>query len=261
MRAILAVLALVLLAACARFAPGAGGSPSPEPSATVPDLAGAWVLRQGSGSDGAIVVPDEYRVTLNFTGDEVGGQACNHYGGRYELGQDGSITFSAMAMTEMACAEPMMTAEAAYHAALAAVRHADRQGDLLTLTGRGAELVFELLPPVPDAEVRGTRWVLESLIHGDAVSSVQGDAWLLLDEDGSLTGSTGCRELSGSYVVSGDQLVPTDLRAEGECTARLEAQDRHVIEVLEGFMATVEGDQLTLTLPNGNGLAYRSTGR
>jgi heat shock protein HslJ len=252
------VVLVALLTACARFAPGADGSASPEPSAGAPDLAGAWVLRQGRGSDGEIVVPDDYRITLIFTGDEIGGQACNHYGGDYQLSADGTLRLGVMSMTEMACAEPMMTAEAAYHAALNEVRSVARAGDVLTLSGEGTELVFELLPPVPDAALQGTRWVLESLVSGDAVSSVQGDAWLVLEPDGTMTGSTGCRDLSGRYVVRGDQVAWTDLRADGECGARLEQQDRAVLGVLEQPIVTVEGDRLTLMLPNGEGLAFRA---
>jgi heat shock protein HslJ len=257
-RTLIVVLVALVLTACARFAPGAGGSLSPEPSAAAPDLGGAWVLRQGSGPDGEIVVPGDYRITLSFTGDEIGGQACNHYGGRYELSADGTLRLGAMSTTEMACAEPMMTVEAGYHAALGKVRAVARDGDVLTLSGEGTELVFELVPPVPDAALQGTRWVLESLIMGGAVSSVQGDAWLVLEPDGSMTGSSGCRELWGRYVVNGDQLAWTDLRADGECGARLEAQDRTVLSVLEQPIVAVDGDRLTLMLPNGEGLGYRS---
>jgi heat shock protein HslJ len=166
------------------------------------------------------------------------------------------VTFSNMVMTEMACEEPMMTVESAYHAALAAVSHVARSGDELTMGGEGVELVFSLLPPVPDEALEGTRWMLDSLIQGDAVSSVQGDAWLILEADGTMTGSTGCRDLSGRYVVSGDQLMWTDLRAEGECSADLELQDRMVIGVLEQPIVAIEGNRLTLSQPDGTGLGY-----
>ena len=251
------VVVLVMATACARFGPGAGGSASPRPTGDPLDLAGAWVLTRGEGPDGPIQVPDGWRVTLNFTGeDEFGGQACNFYGGTYNLGANGAVTLSAMSMTEMACEEPMMTVEAAYHAALTAVTHAARSGDELTLRGEGTELVFSLLPPVPDEALQGTRWRLESLIQGDAVSSVQGDAWLILEADGTMTGSTGCRDLSGRYTVSGDQLTWTDLRADGECSADLETQDRHVLGVLDQPIVAIEGNRLTLSRPDGTGLGY-----
>ncbi len=161
-------------------------------------------------------------------------------------------------MTEMACSEPMMTVEAAYHAALNEVRAVARDGEVLTLSGDRTELVFERLPPVSDAALQGTRWVLKSLIVGDAVSSIQGEAWLVLGPDGRMTGSTGYRDLSGRYVVNGDQLAWTDLRANGECGARLALQDRAVLSVLEQPIVAVDGDVLTLMLPNGEGLEFRA---
>jgi heat shock protein HslJ len=263
MRVVAALAIVLLLAACARFGPGAGGSATPLPSDRPLDLTGAWVLQRGNGPDGTIQVPDGYRVTLTFEGNEVGGQACNHYGGTYELTDEGRISFSAMSMTEMACEEPMMTVEAAYHAALAAVDQATRDDDELTLRGDGVELVFALVPPVPDAALQDTRWSLESLIQGDAVSSVTDGGWLQLNADGTLSGSTGCRDFDGTYVVTGDTVTITQLSTTDQaCTGMIEAQDRHVIEVIEGgFMVAIDGERLTLTLVDGNGLDYRAAER
>jgi heat shock protein HslJ len=263
MKATAATLAVLLLAGCARLSPGAGGSATPEPSAPVtPDVVGAWVLAHGTHDGAAIEVPDDWRVTLNFSDDgEVGGQACNHYGGTYDL--DGSrIGFSAMSMTEMACEEPMMSVEAAYHAALAAITEVERDGDRLTLSGDTADLVFELVPPVPDAALQGTAWVLESLIQGDAVSSVQGEPTLTLNPDGTLVGSTGCRDFSGEYVVVGDEVEVTSLATTDQaCAAELEAQDTFVLEVIEGgFTVSVEGNGLTLGKADSTGLDYRAAG-
>jgi len=248
---------LILLAGCARLGIGPGaGSTAP----TANDIAGTWVLDHGYGPSGQVEVPDGWRVTLVFDETGVHGQACNMYGGSYTL--DGSkIAFSEMSMTEMACQEPMMTVESAYHAALGAVATVARTGDRLTLTGDGAELVFTLAPPVPDAALLGTRWLLETLFAGEAASSVQGLGWLQLDADGALTGSTGCRDLSGSYVISGDQVVVTDLRADGSCDAALAQQDTHVVSVLEGgFTVTIDGSSLTAMGQGGEGLGYQAPG-
>lgn len=263
MKATAVILVVLLLAGCARLAPGAGGSTTPEPSAPAnPDVVGAWVLVQGRHDGASIQVPDGWRVTLNLSADgEVGGQACNHYGGTYEL-DGGRISLSAMSMTEMACQEPMMTVEAAYHAALASTSEVARVGDRLTLRGEGTELVFELLPPVPDAALQDTAWVLESLIQGEAVSSVQGQPDLRLNADGSLSGSSGCREFSGEYVVVGDEVEVTSLvTTDQACASELQAQDAFVLGVLEGgFTVTIEGDRLTLGKADGTGLSYRAAG-
>lgn len=243
---------IAVLVGCARFGIGPGGSSG---SASV-DVVGTWKLDRGAGPGGDIEVPVGWRVTLVFEADRLHGQACNNYGGGYEL--DGNrITFSPMYMTEMACEEPMMSVETAYHAALAAVTEVEREGDSLVLRGEGTELAFVALPPVPDAALQGTRWTLDSLIRGDAVSSVQGEAWLELAADGSLRGSTGCRELTGRYVVDGDRLVTSELQADGNCAEPLVAQDAHVVGVLEGgFSAAVDGKRLTLTGSGGDGLGY-----
>lgn len=255
------LLVVLLLAGCARLTPGAGGSVTPQPSDGGTDptgLVGDWVLTHGSHGGGTIDVPDGWQVTLRLTEDgEVGGQACNHYGGTYQV-DAGRISFSAMSMTEMACEEPMMSLEAAYHAALAEISGVERQGDRLTLRGDAVELVYELAPEVPDAALEGTSWTLESLIQGDAVASVQGEPTLVLNADGSLTGSTGCRDLSGDFNLSGDAVTLGSLiTTDQACEASLEAQDRFVIGVLEGgFRVAIDGNHLTLTGPDGNGLDY-----
>jgi len=262
MKATAATLVLLLLAGCARLGPGAGGSATPDPSVGGTDVIGAWVLLRGTQTGTAIDVPDGWRVTLSFSEDgEVGGQACNHYGGTYQL-DGGRIAFSAMSMTEMACEEPMMTVEAAYHAALAGVTAVERSGDRLTLRGEAVELVLELLPPVPDAALQDTDWVLDSLIQGEAVSSVQGEPGLTLNADGTIAGSTGCRGFSGEYVITGDEVEVTSLATTDQaCAAELESQDAFVLEVIEGgFTVAIDGNGLTLGKVDGTGLGYRSAG-
>src|SRR5688572_152033 len=147
------------------------------------DASGSWVLRSGSGPNGQIRLVDDHRVTLTIHGDEVGGtSACNQYFGSIAFSGN-AIRITGVGSTEMACEPDVMETEAAFIAALMAVTRWGRDGDVLQLTGDGADLTFELLPPVPDQEIVGTSWVLESLIQGDAASSVQGEAFLMLAVD------------------------------------------------------------------------------
>lgn len=250
----------ILLASCAYGRAGAGsGTPNPSQPAQGDGLAGTWRLTGGTGPDGPIQILPDHRITLVVEGTDAGGRAaCNLYGGTLTV-NGGGLRISALSMTEMACDEPAMSAEAAYLAAIGAVAAWERQGDRLTLTGPEVELSYELQPPVPDEEIVGTTWVLDSLIQGDAVSSVQGEALLMLTADGAFMGMTGCRELSGRYVISGDEIDFVDLAAVGECGAELQQQDAFVIDVLEGgFSASVDGASLTLTDNAGQGLGYRA---
>lgn len=258
------LLLAALIAACAYVPGGAGtgsatASPSPDGTANGHGLAGSWVLTDGTGPTGPIQILDDHRITLVIEGEEVGGRAaCNIYGGTLAVDGD-SIHISALSMTEMACDEPAMSAEAAYLASIGAVVSWERNGDELVLSGPEAELIFELQPPVPDEEIVGTAWVLESLLQGAAATSVLGEATLMLAADGTFIGSTGCRELRGRYVIFGDEIKFPDFAAEGECPADRQGQDAFVIAVLErGFSAAVEGAHLTLSDNAGHGLVYRA---
>lgn len=253
-RAAPALALVIVLAACT----AAGGSGSPAATGPI-DLQGSWVLTSGTGPSGPLVLVEGARVTIVFRGSQVSGQAaCNQYGGTVAVAGN-AIHFSAMSTTEMACAEPIMSLEAAYWGAFTLVTRVVRQGDTLTLSGQGARLDFELAPPVDDAALVGTAWTLDSLIFGEVVSSVAGSPTLELRDDGTLVGSTGCRDVTARYQVAGDEVQVTDLAATGTCAAELAQQDEMVVGVLEGsFTVAIDGPSLTIMGDGGQGLGYRA---
>jgi heat shock protein HslJ len=224
-------------------------------------IAGAWQLEEGTLDGDPIPLVDGFPITLTIDAETVGGTAaCNGYGGSYTF-EDGEIAISELGATAMACVpEETMAAEAAYLEALTRATTVSATDDQLTITGEGVELVFNELPPVPTADLTNTVWVLESLIEGDSVSSVGGErATLELFTDGSMLGSTGCRNLHGRYVVSGGEVQMPEFAAEGECPQELQAQDSLVVTVLgDGFRALVEEDILTVTSAGNLGLTYRA---
>lgn len=136
----MSILAIVVLAI--GLAGCSSGAPPPSPGGTV-DAAGDWQLA-GGVVDGAPfpTVPDA-PITLTVNGSQISGRsACNQYGG--EIVVDGDrVRFSPGSMTEMACAEPAMAAEAAFHDALARITGATGDGDRLVLSGPGVELTFD----------------------------------------------------------------------------------------------------------------------
>ena len=236
------------------------GQADDEPAAA--DLDGSWVLTAGSDHGAALALDDSHPVTLDLDGNEPSGvSACNNYSGTMDTDAD-TITFSNLGGTEMACMPPsVMELEQAYLAALQTVTTAKRDGDALTLTGPDLTLTFETVPAVPQAELEGTHWLLESLIEGELASSISGEAaTLVLDGNGGLTFSTGCRSFLGGYERSGDQVRVLGGLASTErgCPPGLDQQDRHVLAALQdGFGIAIEGDVLTVTGPAGNGLVYR----
>jgi heat shock protein HslJ len=258
LRPVLLALLAIAVAACG----GASGSGSPAPSRSaapsVPDAfdpAGPWLLTEGVADGQPVPIVDGTRITLEVDGTSVSGEsACNQYFGQIVV-QGGVVRIDGLGGTEMGCDEPVMASETAYLAALARVTAMQQDGDAMVLLGDGVELRFDRLQPPPTAELVGTTWILESLVMGDAVASTIGEpAMLVLRDDGTLAGFTGCRTFEGRYAERGDTIELTDFALEGECAGGPADQDAHIVEVLEGgFGVSVAGPSLTLTGDGGNG--------
>lgn len=91
------VLLTAMLAACA----ATEGQPAPEPV----DASGDWVLERGTVGGAAIPIVADHPITFSVDASEVGGQACNFYGGRLEHA-DGGLRVGLTSSTAMACGEP-----------------------------------------------------------------------------------------------------------------------------------------------------------
>jgi heat shock protein HslJ len=105
--------------------------------------------------------------------------------------------------------------------------------------------------------------VLETLVLGEVASSTLGEpAVLQLDPDRTAAASTGCRSITGTWLVEDGGLIIDDLLADGaECPADVESQDAHVTAVLSaGPQVEILEDRLTLTAGDGRGLVYRAEG-
>lgn len=230
-------------------------------AAAGPDVEGQWHLRSGTADGTALPQPPGTRATLDLAGDEARGTAfCNHWFATVRL--DGAaFSLDGIGRTEMGCEPDVMAAEDAYLTALAAVGTAAVDGEELVLTGDGVELRFGPVPAVPASPLQGTRWVLESLVDSATASSTLGPpAVLLLGADRRAEVSTGCRTLTGTWLVDADALVVDDLLPDGAvCPPELVRQDEHVAAVIAaGPALELDADRLTLTAPDGRGLDYRA---
>ena len=245
-----ALILMFLLAGCSLLTTGGSAS-----------LDGDWRLQAGTNQGQPLPIVPGSPINLKIDGTQAGGiAACNHYGGQIRV-SGAAISFSEIFQTEMACVDDkVMASEAAYMTALLKVSTAERSGNALILSGPGVELRFALIPPVANADLVGTTWVLDSLISGDAVSSTVGEpATLQLNADGSFAASTGCRDVIGTYAIEGDQvqatLNPYDTIG---CEEGLGDQDNHVLKVFSGaFTVAIQGGSLTLTAGDV-GLGYRA---
>jgi heat shock protein HslJ len=240
----------VLLAACGEGAPAPAGVAAE----------GSWRLHSGAVRDEPVPLVTGYRITLTIEGDNATGRAaCNRYGGSIRIDGD-SLSLGEIGATQMGCQPAVMSSEEAYFSALRLVDTISRDGAALELSGPQTVLRFSPLPAVPEAALVGEGWLLESMIAGDTSAPARGEqARLEIRADGKLSGSTGCRQLTGTYVVQGDEMLATELAADGHCSRELADQDAHVVTVLgDGFTVAIEGDQLTLMSMGNLGLVYRS---
>jgi heat shock protein HslJ len=250
--------AVIALAGCADSESDIG-----EPNGLSATYLGTWQLISGHGPEGEIPLVNSHRITLTFEeGSATGTAACNRYGGEVTISGT-SFRIRNGAMTAMACRSDVMDSESAYMAAIGTADSIARKDDMLVLSGPATTLRFELLPPVPIAKLIGTRWHLESLISGlpdEAVASSAEPAELLIRSNGSLTGSTGCRDLDGEWIEDGDEILFATFGADGHCPKKLQTQDSHVVTVLgDGFIVEIDDDRLTLSSTGGLGLTYRAS--
>lgn len=247
------------------FAASCGGSDSPDgapaPGGNAAGALGVWAFESGHGPAGDIEPVPGHDITLELAGSKISGSGgCNSYGGGLSI--DGTdFEAGGLAVSEIACEPDVTEAEERYLDAIGAADTIAVDGKTLTLTGPDTELVFSLVPPIDTAPLTGTTWILESLVEGETVSSTVAGARparLLLSEDQTLEGTTGCRSFSGGWSTSGDLVTVTQLVFRGTCD-RAVAQDTHVTAVIgTGFRAEVEGGKLHLTSDKDDfGLVYR----
>jgi heat shock protein HslJ len=198
-------------------------------------------------------------VRLTFDGDQLGISAgCNHMGGAYAI-TDGKLTTGQMAMTDMACDEPLM-AQDTWVAAFVGGAAVTLSGDTVTL--QHAEVTMTLTDREvadPDRPLEGTRWILDGIVTGDAVSSVPvGVTAALTIADGQMQVEAGCNTGSATVASTDTTLTigPLGLTKKG-CEADAMAVERAVTAVLAGEIGyAIEEDVLTLTA-DGAGLMLR----
>ncbi|OGO57988.1 MAG: hypothetical protein A2Z32_01710 [Chloroflexi bacterium RBG_16_69_14] len=242
------VAAALVVGACA-----GGGAASPSPAS----LDGRTFL--STNVQGHDLVPGS-TVRMRFQDGQLGISAgCNQMSGRYAI-VDGRLTTGQMAMTEMACDEPLM-AQDTWVAAFVGGAAVTLAGDTLTLKNGDVTMTLtDREVADPDRPLGGTRWVLDGIVSGDAVSSVPaGVTAALTISNGQMQVEAGCNAGSASVAVTDTTLSigPLGLTKKA-CVPEAMAVERAVTSVLSGKVGySIEADALTLTT-DGAGLMLRA---
>lgn len=244
----IALVAMLTLAACADDGSASQGSG---------ELEGVtWILDADIADDLVGEPSGEARGTIRFDDGELGGSAfCNMFGGTYEAGDDGSMTLTLGAMTEMACEEPAMSLETAFVEALGAVTGYEVGDDTLTLIRDGGDaLTFSAEQPLP---LVATEWRLDGIATGtDAVTSTLAgtEATATFDGEGRVSGNGSCNQYGASYSVDGDSIeIGGDVMSTAMgCEPDVMDQEAAFLSALQRSATfSIEGSTLTLSDDEG----------
>jgi len=243
----------LLLGACATD----GGA-----SSGAGDLTGVtWVLDRASMDTLVDHVPTDARIDIAFDGSQAHGvAACNSYGGGYQAdAANGTLTFSRMASTAMACPDDVMALESAYLQALTDVTGYQVTGDHagLQLSGGTAALTFQPERPETSLALEGSAWKLTSIARPEteAVSStIAGTSVTLSLDAGLASGSGGCNRYHGPYETdaSGSLSFGPLASSKMACEQAISVQEDVYLSTL-GKVASYAIDGETLTLLNADG--------
>jgi heat shock protein HslJ len=109
------------------------------------NLNGDWkLISYGSKSNPTPAVPDvDTTVTFGSDGKIGGSVGCNSFGGDYKVNGD-KITFSQIASTVMACADPLMQQESAVFSVFTDKATFTVDGSTLTITSADGNSVVAL---------------------------------------------------------------------------------------------------------------------
>lgn len=231
--------------------------------ATVPDasLDGTEWLSISITEDGADrPLVDRTQIRLSFTDGQFGASAgCNTMGGDYRL-EGGMLIMEGGGMTEMGCDDERHAQDDWLVHFLGSQPSAVRSEDKLTLTANETVIALQDSEIAePDLPLTGTTWTVDSIISGDAVSSVADLATLAFTDDGRVEVNTGCNTGSGVYEETNGTLhireLFTTLRACSRGPAQLEGA---VLAVLHAEEIAYAIDSGSLTLMAGDqGLGLR----
>jgi heat shock protein HslJ len=204
------------------------------------------------------------RLRLTFQDGEVRAYAgCNHMTGPATL-DSGRLDVGALTSTLMSCGDALDEQDRWLVRFLNADPTWRLDGDDLTLSTGDTEIrLTDRRIADPDRPLRDTRWVVDSIIDNESVTSVPAGvgAYLTLRDGDRVEGFTGCNTFGATAAeregrITFSNIFSTRKACPGE-SGRLESA---VLTMLDGEVsAQVEADTLTLTRPDGRGLRLRAT--
>lgn len=257
---IVAVLLLLVLAGCGRQ-----GAASEQPPASQPDpLRGKTFVAMAVTEDGKprqLAPQTELSVEFTDDGRMIAQAGCNIMQGRVDPA-DGTLTVDGgLSMTEMGCDKPRHDQDQF----VAGVLSANPKWELTDgrLTIRTGTTVFDMAAEDETTrDLKGTTWVLDTLVEGQTASSMPAGApeVTLVFDGKKVVAETQCNGYTAEYVVAGDTITFTPgastLMA---CAPEIMQGEKAVADALRDEVTyEIAADRLTFTHPSGKGIGLHA---
>ncbi len=208
-----------------------------------------WVLSSLITSDGDIPVPSTDVPWLNLSEKDgmYGNSGCNTIGSSFEA-TDRSISFGMIASTMMYC-EGLMDLELSFTNALEAVSQYEIIEDQLVLSSEDFTTVMTFF--TADLTLENTQWRLYTRngedipadIHVSLTLSPEGES-----NDGTVSGSAGCNNYTGSYVLDGDHLTINLISLTAKfCDTSMDIEAAFIEALQDELVIQMEKNRLILT--------------
>ncbi|OKK02872.1 hypothetical protein AMK26_21120 [Streptomyces sp. CB03234] len=257
--ALVPLLALALTACGTQSGTGSGagdGSTSVRPD--VPVTGVHWTVESVTVDGRKTAAPAGAHVRIDTKGRAKGNFGCNHFSARATV-QGDTVTLSDTGMTEIGCPEPLQGFEDALKSALTGTLKAKlTDGELTLTTGDGDTIRLSEQPPAP---LVGTKWTVNSLVSGQAATSLpagtEGKASFVFGKDGSVRGTLGCNQFNASVTTEGSTMTFGRVTTTRKLCRGPEMElERALLKTMKGKVAyTIDHRSLTVTAPDKTGFA------
>ena len=212
-----------------------------------------WRLVDLPGHAPATLAKLERGVTARFEAGRVTGFAgCNTFSGTYTL-KENRLTVGVLAGTMMACPEPAMTLERAFHAAMKGPFSHAISGNRLSLKAdSGAVLAFA---KEAAATLAGGTWEVTGYNNGRqaVISPAAGTKMTVAFDKGTVTGQSGCNTFRAPYSTEGNRIkVGPAVTTRMMCGESVMTEEREFLKALESATTwTIDAGLLHLHRPDG----------
>lgn len=227
------------------------GTLSTEEPAEPASLIGAWKLTAYGPADAPTPAVEDVDAGLTFKEDGTvsGSSGCNGLGGDYTV-EGNRITFGEFVSTLMACDDPIMAQEEAAHTVMTGTATYKIEGDRLTITKDSNVLVLTRGTDMLEGSDLLGAWKLISYGTTETQSPALADveAGLTFNEDGTVSGTSGCNEFGGTYSVDGNEIAFQEIVSTLMlCDTPIMEQEEAMSQMLSDSTAySIEGNTLSI---------------